>query len=202
MYFILMMRVENGAIQGRGGGCSAERPPRPRFGWTRPRFQVSGMREIICKDGFGHPRSQNLDLAPPPRSPKASDQGHPQLDKRGVRPGPPARSGPKRRLVWVRGFPPMRQKRRRMDGAPRTLYQVERCSKNLSIPLFHFLNWGIDAPATYRASPYSPSGGTCSRRRFQVFWFLRKPFFKSSRMRSKSPLVRRLFQEGFFWNQG
>jgi len=38
--------------------------------------------------------------------------------------------------------------------------------------------------------------------RFQVRWFFRKPFFKSSRIRSKSALVRRLFHAGFFWNHG
>jgi len=61
---------------------------------------------------------------------------------------------------------------------------------------------GISRQRECRGKDYSPSGGICSSRRFQVFWFLRKPFFRSSRMRSKSALVRRLFQAGFFWNQG
>jgi len=39
---------------------------------------------------------------------------------------------------------------------------------------------------------------TCASKRFQIFWFLRKPFFKSSRIRSKSALFCKLFQAGIF----
>jgi hypothetical protein len=55
--------------------------------------------------------------APPPRSPKARDWGHPQLDKRGMRPGPPAEGpGTLIQLGWSK------------DGAPR-LWGWERQGK-------------------------------------------------------------------------